>query len=344
MTLTPSGSFDLPSMQAPSDIVSAIASRQRTVFVAAQSSRGGSVFQYDLDGRLLSTWTAQHILSGLDFDKSANTIYVASYDRPEILCSPISNRGGILQECGEIIGARQLGPVIVDTSRGQLLVGEVQNGEIYSLDLKTHKSRLLTGNLGSPQGLLLSADSKQLLIADAIRRKIYRLDLSRPTAAPVEFSSESVFREPVGLALLSSGSIVVADDRANALFILSPTGRLMGALEEQTLRPFQSDLLKADIFQSRVCIAAGHMTGEGNHLKPFHLYIFVSNQKITSCPNHDIIRDARNQKGNAHWEIHSTGTNETFSFPTSTGSKFILNIKAIDAAAPNVVVDVNQIK
>lgn len=352
LTLTPSGSFSLPSTQTPSDIVSAIANREQTIFIAAQSSSGGSIFQYSLDGRLLSTWTAQHTLSGLDFDYSTNTLYVAQYDSPEILCTPLSNRSGNLQACGTIIGARQLGPVIVDASRQQLLVGDLQNGEVFTFSLKTHKSHLLTGGLGSPQGLLLSSDHNQLFIADAVRRKIYRLDISKPTASPVVFSAEPAFREPVGLALLTSGNIVVADDRANALFLLLPTGQSMNAaspnlntdslLEEHTLKPFQTELLTADVFGGRVCIAAGHMTKKDGYVDPFHIYIYTSSQKLTSCPDHDQIKDARNAMGNMRLEVHSVGTRKTFSFPTAQGSNFSLRIKAIDPAVPNVVIEVSQ--
>src|SRR5271165_4040124 len=99
---------------------------------------------------------------------------------------------------------------------------------IRILRARSHRSHLVTSQLGSPQALLLSSDNRTLFIADALQRKIYRLDLSNANAVPAVFSADRVFQEPVGLARLSSGAIVVADDRANALFVLSPQGKVVG--------------------------------------------------------------------------------------------------------------------
>ena len=224
--LSPAGSFPLPGWEAPSDIVAAIANEEPALFIAFLAPTGGYVSQYTLDGKLRLNWKMAHIPSGLDFDPNTDIVYVASYDSAEIYQASIRDHNQMLRYCGPILGARQLGPLIVDDSRNQLLVGEVENGQVYSFDLKTRKSHLLASDLGSPQALLLSTDRRQLFIADAVRRKIYRLDLSNPNAPLMVFSAEAVYKEPVGLALLSSGYIVVADDRADALFILSPSGVL----------------------------------------------------------------------------------------------------------------------
>jgi sugar lactone lactonase YvrE len=244
MKLAPAGSFTLQEGQVPTDIVSAIANREPTLFITAMAPpsyarsnsngpvAGGSVSQYNPDGKLRASWKTRHIPSGLDFDPKTNTLYVASYDTAEIYQAAISEQKETVQLCGNIVGARKLGPVIVDNRREQLLVGEVQNGEIYSFNLKTHKSHLVATGLGSPQALALSPDGQQLFIADAALHKIYSLDLSRPKASPTIFSAEWVYKEPVGLTFLSSGYLVVADDRANALFILSPTGKLANEMRK----------------------------------------------------------------------------------------------------------------
>lgn len=222
----PISSFKLPTWQAPSDIVSAIVNGQQTILVAGRGLKGGFIAKFSDTGQLGSTWRSPHALAGLDYDFNKNTIYVASSDTPEIYQTSVY--GGEIKYCGAVVGARQLGPVIFDSTRNQLLIGEVRNGELYSLNLTTHRSHLVTSQLGSPQALLLSSDNRTLFIADALQRKIYRLDLSNANAVPAVFSADRVFQEPVGLARLSSGAIVVADDRANALFVLSPQGKVVG--------------------------------------------------------------------------------------------------------------------
>ena len=144
----------------------------------------------------------------------------------EIYQARIGDKGDGLHFLAEIVGARHLGPVLFDAPRQRLIVGEVDSGELYTLDLKSRRSHLLARNLGNPAALMLTADAKQLLIADAARRTIYRLDLSRLDTVPVIFSKLKQFSEPVGLALLSAGRVAVADDQANAVFVLTSSGLL----------------------------------------------------------------------------------------------------------------------
>ena len=228
-TLSKVGYFTLPVEYRPSDLVSALVNKQPALFVAYLALGGGYVSQFRPDGGVVATWGTQHMPGGLDFDPRTDTIYVATYDSAEVYSTSIRDRSGLLKYCGSIFGARQLGPVIVDTSRDQLLVAELQDGRIYSFSLKSHQSRLIASGLGSPQALLLSPDGQYLFFADSARGKIYRLGLSKPNAVPSVFSSSPVFKEPVGLAFLSSGYIAVADERANSLFIISPSGSLVSS-------------------------------------------------------------------------------------------------------------------
>jgi hypothetical protein len=223
--LSSSNYCKLPSSMSPSDLVSAVINRE-TILVSGRLLKGGFVALYDGGSSYTRLWRSWHVLSGLDYSPELATLYVASSDTNEIYQARIGDKDEVVHFLAQIAGATHLGPVLFDAPRHRLIVGEVDSGELYTLDLASRRSHLLARNLGSPQGLLLSADANQLLIADAARRSIYRLDLSRSDTVPVIFSQLPQFSEPVGLALLSAGRVAVADDRANAIFVLTSSGML----------------------------------------------------------------------------------------------------------------------
>jgi len=218
------GSFQLPSFESPSDLVAAIIRKQQFVIVSGYDpNRGGFINLYTPLGQLTETWTSQQPLCGMDYD-AKDTIYTVSCETNEILQASLQRKGAITFVTA-IVGAHHLGPVIVDNVRGQLIVGEIDNGEIYSVDLKTRRSRLLARGLGTPQAFTFSSNLQQLFIADSSRRTIYRLDLTTTSPSLVPFGVLAQFREPDGLALLSAARVAVADDRANAIFVLPSSGQ-----------------------------------------------------------------------------------------------------------------------
>ena len=225
--LSEASSFSLPDWHVPSDIASTVNNGQPALFVALAVQGRGFVSQYTLDGKVVLTWNTGYVPSGLDFDPRTDTVYVANSSSPDVYAINANDKGGGVAHFAEVVGAGQLGPVIVDETHNQLLIGDVRNGEVYSLSLTTHKSHLLAGAFRSPQALLLSPDHTKVYVADAGGRAVYQLDLSRASNKPLVFSKAMEFKEPVGLALLSDGYIAVADDRADAVFVLTPTGAIV---------------------------------------------------------------------------------------------------------------------
>jgi hypothetical protein len=218
------GSFPLPSYESPSDIVLAIINKQQFVIVSGSNpTSGGFISMYTSVGQQTKTWTSQRPLCGMDYD-ARGTIYTASCETNEIYQASLQGKN-TTSFVAEIAGAHHLGPVIVDNVRGQLIVGEIDNGQVYALDLRTHRSHLLARGFGSPQAFTFSANLQQLLVADSTHRTVYRLDLTTPSPSPVPFGTSAQFQEPDGLALLSSARVAVADDRANAIFVLPASGQ-----------------------------------------------------------------------------------------------------------------------
>jgi hypothetical protein len=238
--LAPSGtslavksSFNLPSFSYPTDLVSARLFTKLTLLITTNNQNFGFVSQYSPDGKLEYTWTFRNGVAGLDVDYDSHIVYVASSNSPEIYqinLQPSTQTSPTFT--GSVLGARQLGPLVMDMGKKLLFVADLISGQIFEFNIKTRKSRILANNLSSPQGLLLSADSTLLYIADGPRRKIYVMDLKRGKAIPQVFTAVPEFRNPSGLARLADGRLVVADDEAGSLFLLSKTGMLQSTFKQ----------------------------------------------------------------------------------------------------------------
>lgn len=238
-TLAASGSFRLSTLvsSAPTDLVSAKLFGQPTLLVTTNNQKSGFLSQYSVDGALQNTWTFRGLVVGLDVDYNSHIVYVAAYNTPEIYGVNLQASNAQAQQqrlgpvfVGSVLGARHLGPLAVDLTRSCLYLGDVETGQVFQFDIKTHKSRVIARHLSSPQALLLSSDSSSLYIADALGRKVYILDLTQANATPKIFSALAQFRSPTGLAKLEDGRVVVADDQAGMIFILSQKGTVQSTL------------------------------------------------------------------------------------------------------------------
>jgi DNA-binding beta-propeller fold protein YncE len=125
------------------------------------------------------------------------------------------------------MGASRLGPLVFDAAKKKLYLGDVEGGQIVELDIATKRSQIISRSFSSPQALLVSSDGGLLYVADSSRKRIYALDLQHPEVPPKPFSTIGGLKSPSGLARLDDGRIVVSDDSAEKLFVLSRTGALV---------------------------------------------------------------------------------------------------------------------
>lgn len=222
-------SFELPRTHFPTDLISAKLFGQPTLFVALNSKINSIVAQLSLDGKLQHRWIFTRALGGLDIDFNSNILYVATSDRhPEvyrITLQPSQYTDPAF--VGEAVGASRLGPLVFRAAKNKLYLGDVEAGQIIEFDIATKRSKIISRSFSSPQALLISAEGGPLYVADSSRKKIYALDLQHPDVPPRPFSTIGGLKSPSGLARLDDGSIVVSDDSAERLFVLSKTGSLV---------------------------------------------------------------------------------------------------------------------
>jgi len=221
-------SFSLPATAYPTDVVSANLYNHLTLLISANSQLLGYVYQYSVEGKVEQFWSFRNAIAGLDVDAKSHVLYIAISQTSEIYqinLQPSKQAGA--SYIGVVPRAKQLGPLVFDViGKDRLLLGDVGDGQIFEFNLKTRKSRVFASNVGSPQALLISAASNVLYVADALHRKIYLVDLKQENAAPKVFAALREFRSPSGLARLEDGRLIVSDDEAGALFVLSKTGTL----------------------------------------------------------------------------------------------------------------------
>jgi hypothetical protein len=218
------GNFRLPSGWAGSDVVSAQVDGRNVLFLSVNYGLTGQIRMYSPVGNLIRSWALRSGVSGIDYDAASSTLFVASGRSPEIFRISIS-KDSQPEFVAEVTGSQRLGPILYDARENALLVGDITMGAIYKVDISHPKSFLLFGGLASPQALKLSADGSILFVADAGARDIVTYSIAQPRAAPKIFARIPRFRSPSGLAWAGE-RLVVSDDGARKLFILSKNGSL----------------------------------------------------------------------------------------------------------------------
>jgi DNA-binding beta-propeller fold protein YncE len=124
-------------------------------------------------------------------------------------------------------GGRFRAPSCIATSHGRIFVGDAERHEVYEVDAKTRTLLVLLTDAGYPRGLAVSPD-QHLYAADGGRGRLMAYDLRSGHAGPV-FAPED-FREPSAVAVDAQGHIWVADAAAQAVFQVSPQGRVLRRL------------------------------------------------------------------------------------------------------------------
>jgi len=218
------GSFRFPSGWAPSDIVSAQKDGKNILFLSVNRGLNGQVWMCSTTGQTLKFWSFQNGVAGIDYDLPSSTLFVASGRTPEVFRINLA-KDTAPEFVGETTGSQRLGPVLYDAKDSAVLVGDVVMGAVYKVEIAHRKSSVLFSGLKSPAAMKLSGDGSSLFVADAGARSVVRFSMAQPGSAPVTFAAIPQFRSPSGLAWVGD-RLAVSDDGAQALFILSRSGRL----------------------------------------------------------------------------------------------------------------------
>ena len=177
---------------------------------------------------LKPAWSFPNGASGIAYDASSSTLYVASGRTPEIFRIDVS-KNAQPESLARTPGSQRLGPVLFDARDNALLVGDVVMGTIYKLDLAHRNSTVLFSGLSSPSAMKLSADGASLFVSDDVARKVVAFSMAQPKSPPRSFATLHEFRTPSGLAW-EGDRLVVSDDGAHRLFFLTKSGSLDSAL------------------------------------------------------------------------------------------------------------------
>lgn len=219
----------------PLDLSVARIGNQEFIFVTAywaisaqsMQSNQGLVVQYSLQGNEIHRWSSLgRTFGGLVVDGDNQAIYLGSAGNEEI--SKLSIRDRAFPEfIARVAGSSRLGPLALDTDGHRLFVCDVEGGNVYMLDLASHKSRALAYGIGSPAALAYHPAQHRLYVADASGHRVLQLATDAQTTKVSTYSSAPEFREPRGLTIGPDQSLWVADYGARAVFQLSATGQVI---------------------------------------------------------------------------------------------------------------------
>jgi DNA-binding beta-propeller fold protein YncE len=230
------GSFHIPVNEYPVDLTLAQISREFYIFVTSNmtsSSSGGRagagrVTQYTLEGRVVNYWDVWGVCAGIDFDGATHTVYFAKSDRQEIVTIKFSAGGkSEVSSVGEIPQGTQIGPLAFDASAAKVYVADVASGGIYVFDLATKRTNTFATRLGNVTALRFIPAKRQLIAADAQRRKIVAFDTNgktKPSALPIA----APLRHPSGLAIVEGNLLAVCDSDSGRIFFVTDNGQVVG--------------------------------------------------------------------------------------------------------------------
>jgi len=219
----------------PIDMTSRADGAHETILVsmywaaAAQTSQmvSGVIAEYDLDGTQLHDWHFPgHVFRGMTIDPSNQIMYLTDGTSLSIYKLDLKAALGKIQPefFAHVAGASLLGPIALDAASGTVFVGDLEQGNIYSVSVSDHRSRRLVSSLGVPAGLAFDKTSHRLLIADAAKKCVWQVDVNAVGPVPVRLPKGPEFREPRGVAVSAGPKVWVADFQLNKIFVLSPSG------------------------------------------------------------------------------------------------------------------------
>jgi DNA-binding beta-propeller fold protein YncE len=212
------------------DLWSATISGTESAFVTLRSEDRSELRRIDLASKKTEAWRLpiwRGNLAGVAVDPQGKLAYVAGGRSGEIYKIDLGNPSSIGSSFARVQNGANLGPLALDRKRMRLLVADYERGALFGVDLATGRARLITTFAGEASALVVNARTDELLIADSLSKKIWKLALGSEASKPVELIRLKDFRSPLGLALGPGGAIWVGDEMAGALFLLDQKGHLL---------------------------------------------------------------------------------------------------------------------
>ena len=182
----------------------------------------GEITELDPTGHWVRKWDLPVECGGLDIDPVTHVIYFANSRAPEFFSLRVDDGESQPRSEGFIKGAQVLGPLVVDSTNRTIYTADPISGSIFSYQLDSHESRILSDSLGAPQALSLSSDGSHLYVADATKHTVWTLLVSQQQGKAVAFSTQYL-NQPTGLAPGAIGHLWVADSEMHDVIDLGPS-------------------------------------------------------------------------------------------------------------------------
>lgn len=200
------------------------------IFVASSrpSASGGgpmttAVKWYSEDGKLLKTWPRVYTqLTGIAFDSTQGLVYVDSRDNRVF---PISVGAKEMSKPLTVARLNQGGSMAVDSMHHRLFVSDTAYGKVYLMDLKTGEVQEVASDLGTVSALAFDENRGVLYISDAEGKLLKVNPDSKVHMSRITTSIQ--LREPLGLALLPDGDLLIGDRSTKLVSRIHPSGELV---------------------------------------------------------------------------------------------------------------------
>jgi sugar lactone lactonase YvrE len=197
------------------------------LFVSSTFSTGqavaGRVREFTTEGKLVESWTIQHVVAGVAFASVSKTIYFTSGDSPEIYSIAVhpksSGQKSSAEFVGEVTGGSTLGALTMDPDEQNLYIADIRQGTVFSMSVSTHRVTRVC-QVSTPQALLVDTTNQQLIVADSTRKQVVAFSLANPSAPPRVLAPEGSFKAPAGLAWWNAGHLLVADQNAGTVSLV----------------------------------------------------------------------------------------------------------------------------
>jgi DNA-binding beta-propeller fold protein YncE len=230
-SLTFSATFSLPPGGQATDIAFSSIGQQNTVLASSWSTAQGTgwIFMYSSEGRMLHSWRAPRVVSGLAIDEQNQMLFFTSYtgsaESNELY--KINLRGGEPEFVCSIPGVARSGAIALDAANHAAYVADFFGGKLVRIDLSSKRNSVIAAGLGLPSALLLDQDKRVLYFTDGLNKSVFAINLQENLSLkPFPVAASAMFRSPSGLAHGPEGTLLITDAKAGAVFLLRPTLRV----------------------------------------------------------------------------------------------------------------------